>query len=216
MLSKRKQLHRHKMKRVLREYNAVLVYQHSGLTTIRWRELRETLAEISKSAPALSLPNEDPSIHQKGGCNRPEASVTVAFIRDKIAGISERLQILSDSNQSLIGHTLRGPHTGERKETMYQGPILLIACNSHQDMVSAHSAITKQAERHKYSLLLLGGSYYHTMLNHKDVYRLISLNKSVYASLLDVVESGPKTLTRYLVTGQHNLMALIKNASSET
>ena len=47
------------------------------------------------------------------------------------------------------------------------------------------------------------------MLNHKDVYRLINLNKSVYASLLDVVESGPKTLTRYLVTGQHNLMALV-------
>ena len=208
MLSKRKQLHRHKMKRVLRKYNAVLVYQHSGLTTIRWRELRETLAEISKPAPAFFLPNEDVSVYKKGACNRPEASVTVAFMRDKIAGISERLQIPSDS--------MRGPHRGERKETMYQGPILLIACNSHQDMVSAHSAITKQADRHKYSLLLLGGSYYHTMLNHKDIYRLINLNKSIYASLLDVVESGPKTLTRYLVTGQHNLMALLKDASSET
>ena len=206
MLSKRKQLHQHKIKRVLRKYNAVLVYQHSGLTTIRWRELRETLAEIPKSAPTLSLPNEDVSVCQKGACNKSEASVTVAFMRNKIAGISERF---SDS-------TLRGPYIGERKETMYQGPILLIACNSHQDMVLAHSAITKQAERHKYSLLLLGGSYYSTVLNHKDADRLINLNKSIYASLLDVVESGPKILTRYLVTGQHNLMALIKNASSET
>lgn len=215
MLSKRKQLYRHKIEKVLRKYNAVLIYQHSGLTTIRWKELRETLAEMPKSASALSLPNEDVSVYQEGVCGRPEASVAVTFIRDKIAGISERLQIPSDSNQSLIGHTLQKTRKGERKQTMYQGPILLIACNSHQDMVSAHSAITKQAERHKYSVLLLGGSYYHATLNHKDVYRLISLNKSVYTSLLDAVESGPKTLTRHLVTGQHNLMALIRNASSE-
>ncbi len=193
------------MEKVLKRYNAVLIYQHSGLTTIRWKELRETLAEMPKSAPALSLPNEDVIVYQKKLCNRPEASVVVTFIRDKIACISEKLQVFSDSKS----------HKVEGKETMYQGPILLIACNSHQHMVAAHSVITKQAERHKYSVLLLGGSYYRTTLNHKDIYRLINLNKSIYASFLDVVENGPKILTRHLVTGQHNLMALMRNISSQ-
>ena len=212
MLSKRKQLHRHKTNKVLKRYNAVLVYQHSGLTTIRWRELRETLAQMPKSASALSLPNENVGASQKRPCSKSEASTVVIFIRDKIACISEKLQLLSHSNQSSIGNTLC---RNKKKDTIYQGPVLLIACNSHEDMVSAHSVITKQAEKHKYSMLLLGGSYYHTKLNHKDVCRLVNLNKSIYASFLDVIESAPKTLICRLVSGQHNLIALIKETLSK-
>jgi hypothetical protein len=209
MLSKRKQLHQHKMDKVLKKYNTILVYQHSGLTTIRWKELREILAQMPKSASTLPLLNEDTGACQQELCSRPEASAVVIFVRDKIAFISEKLQILSDN-------ALWETHKGDRKETMYQGPILLVACNSHEDMVSAHSVITKQAEKHKYSVLLLGGSYYHTTLNHKDVCRLVNLDKSIYTSFLDVVESAPKTLTCRLVTGQHNLITLIRNSLSKT
>ena len=202
MLSKRKQLYQHKIDKVLKRYNAVLIYQHSGLTTTKWKELREILAQISNSASTLPLFNEDTGACQQELCNRPEASAVVVFIRDKIA-------LMSDS-------ALRETGRGKRKETMYQGPILLVACNSHEDMVSAHSAVTKQAESHKYSVLLLGGSYYHTTLNHKDVRQLINLDKSIYTSFLNVVESAPKTLTLRLVTGQHNLVSLIENGLSKT
>jgi hypothetical protein len=209
MLSKRKQLYRHKIDTVLKRYNAVLIYQHSGLTTTKWKELREILAQISNSASTLPLSNADMGAHQQELCSRPEANAVVVFIRDKIAPVSERLQILSDSASRETGR-------GKRKETMYQGPILLVACNSHEDMVSAHSAVTKQAESHKYSVLLLGGSYCHTTLNHRDVCRLISLDKSIYASLLNVVKSVPKTLTLRLLTVQHNLVSLVENGLSET
>lgn len=206
MLSKRKQLYQHKIKRVLKKYSAVLIYQHSGLTTTRWKELRETLAQMPKSAPALPFLNEDVEVYQQELCSIPEASAVAISIRDKITGISEELRTLSDG-------TLWEPHKGKRKETIYQGPVLLVACNSHEDMVSAHSVITKQGDRHKYSVLLLGGSYFDTTLNHKDVCRLISLDKSIYTSFLDVVESGARTLTCRLGGGQHSLIALLKSAS---
>ena len=209
MLSKKKQLCHHKIDKVLKKYNAVLIYQHSGLTTTRWKELREILAQMPKSASTLPLSNEDTAACQQRLYSRPKASAVVIFIKDKIALMSQKLKILSDNG-------LREAHEGKRKETMYQGPILLVACNSHEDMVSAHTVITKQAESHRYSVLLLGGSYYHTTLNHKDVCRLVNLDKSIYTSFLDVIESAPKTLTLRLVTGQHNLISLIENGLSKT
>ena len=40
-------------------YNAVWIYSHSGLTTMRWQELRATVAEMPELAAAVSLPNGD-------------------------------------------------------------------------------------------------------------------------------------------------------------
>ena len=180
MLSRKKQLYKHKIERALKRYNAVLIYQHSGLTTEWWKQLRS--------------------------------------IRDKIARISENLQLLPDdcsSDTDTRCHPSWGQQhkTGKQEtttfagETVYQGPVLLIGCNSHRAMVSAHSLLVKQGK----SVLLLGGSYYQAKLNHKDLSHLLTLNTSVYTSLLDVVESSSKSFTHYLVASQHNLVAVIKN-----
>ena len=92
--------------------------------------------------------------------------------------------------------------------TIYQGPMLLIGCNSHAHMVLAHNALVKQAERNRYSLLLVGGSYYRTPLTHKDVQRLIKLDQSVYTSLLNVIEGASIGLVHQLMSSQHNLLSV--------
>jgi len=212
MLSRKKQLYKHKIERALKRYNAVLIYQHSGLTTERWKQLRELLAQMPRSSSTLSCQNLDISSSTEAG------GAVVMSIRDKIARISENLQLLPDdcsSDTDTRCHPSWGQQhkTGKQEtttfagETVYQGPVLLIGCNSHRAMVSAHSLLVKQGKR----VLLLGGSYYQAKLNHKDLSHLLTLNTSVYTSLLDVVESSSKSFTHYLVASQHNLVAVIKN-----
>ncbi len=208
MLSRKKQLYKHKIERALKRYNAVLIYQHSGLTTERWKQLRELLAQMPRSPSTLSCQRLDISSSTEAG------GAVVMSIRDKIARILEKLQLLPDGCSSDTDTRCQQQYqTGKQEtttfagETVYQGPVLLIGCNSHRAMVSAHSLLVKQGK----SVLLLGGSYYQAKLNHKDLSHLLTLNTSVYASLLDVVESSSKSLTHCLVASQHNLVAVIKN-----
>lgn len=242
MVNKRKQLHQHKMEKVLRQHNSVLLYQHSGLATKKWKDLREALAQLTQTT--IPVPATY-SMHLQ----REGRKAVAVFVKDRIAGLSQRLPISSTTfscnnmieqtakskgvtiidkncipslrqqsksknsknskkskNSVALSHDIRG--------TIYQGPILLIGCNSHTDMVLAHKTLARQAERHRYNVLLLGGLHHGTQLNHKDIERLLSLDRSIYTSLLHILESAPKALTQQLASPQRHLLALMKDVSS--
>ena len=178
MSNRRKQLHQHKMKKVLTQHSSILLYQHSGLTTKRWKQLRELLVELGQT---------------------PTSASVAIFVKDRLA------RLASDTPPCKT-------HKAEREvieeSNIYQGPMLLIGCNSHAHMVLAHNALVKQAERDRYSLLLVGGSYCRTRLTHKDVQRLIKLDQSVYTSLLNVIEGSSIGFVHQLMSSQHSLLSV--------
>jgi hypothetical protein len=226
MLNKRKQLYHYRIERVLKEYNNILLYQHSGLNTKKWRKLREELLQIS-------IPNTNSSVADQSGVSststlnlskgcEPRNNATVIFIKDRMAHLSHKFEmsfpssILEDGCDSPLDQS---KHNGSEIQdieesstsTMYRGPLLLIGCVSHRDMVLAHNTIAKQAQGYKYTVLLLGGLYHRTELNPKDLSRLLNLDDSVYTSFLDVAESPLPNLTQQLTTLQHNLLCLIRH-----
>ena len=189
MLNKRKQLYHYKIEKLLKEYNNILFYQHSGLDAKKWRKLREELLQITDS----SVADQSGITTLKG--SEPGNNATVIFIKDRIAHRLETSPTSCDIEKS----------------TIYRGPLLLIGCISHRDMVLAHDTISKQAQGYKYTVLLLGGLYYKTQLNPKDLSRLLRLDNSVYTSFLDVAENPLPNLTQQLTILQHNLLYLIRN-----
>ena len=188
MSSRRKQLHQHKMKKVLNQHSSILLYQHSGLTTKRWKQLRESLVELGQTPTSASVKEQ----------SAVQGSAVAIFVKDRLAP------------------SLCKAHKAEVQEgTIYQGPMLLIGCNSHAHMVLAHNALVKQAEQSRYSLLLIGGSYYRTQLTHKDVQRLIKLDQSVYTSLVNVIEGTSIGFVHQLMSSQHNLLSVITALKSK-
>ena len=189
MSNRRKQLHQHKMKKVLNQHSSILLYQHSGLTTKRWKQLRESLVELEQTPTSASI-KEQPAVQR---------SAVAIFIKDRLARLA--------SDPSLC-KTHKAEKQVAQKGTIYQGPMLLIGCNSHAHMVLAHNALVKQAEQNRYSLLLVGGSYHRTRLTHKDVQRLIKLDQSVYTSLLNVIEGASIGFVHQLMSSQHSLLSV--------
>ena len=189
MSNRRKQLHQHKMKKVLNQHSSILLYQHSGLTTKRWKQLRESLLKLGQTPASVSV-REQPVV---------QGSAVAIFVKDRLA------RLASDTPPCKT-------HKAEREvieeSNIYQGPMLLIGCNSHAHMVLAHNALVKQAERDRYSLLLVGGSYCRTRLTHKDVQRLIKLDQSVYTSLLNVIEGTSIGFVHQLMSSQHSLLSV--------
>ena len=188
MLNRRKQLYQHKIKKVLNQHSSILLYQHSGLTTKRWKQLRESLVELGQTPTSASV-REQPAV--------------AIFIKNRLARLA--------SNPS----TCKVEKGVTQEGTIYQGPMLLIGCNSHAQMVLVHNALVKQAERNRYSLLLVGGLYYRTRLNHKDVERLLKLDQSVYTSLLNVLEGVSVGLVHQLMSSQHNLLSVLTALKSK-
>ena len=226
MLNKRKQLYHYKIKRVLKKYNNILLYQHSGLNTKKWRKLREELLQIS--IPNTGSPVADQSgisststLNLSKGCE-PRNNATVIFIKDRTAHLSHKFEMssplstLEDGCDSPLNQSKgNGSEIQDIEEsstsTIYRGPLLLIGCMSHRDMVLAHNTIAKQAQGYKYAVLLLGGLYHRTELDPKDLSRLLSLDDSVYTSFLDVAENPLPNLTQQLTILQHNLLYLIRH-----
>ena len=197
MANRRKQLHQHKVEKVLKQHNSILLYQHSGLTTKRWKQLREALVELGQTPISASV-KEQPAV---------QSSAVAILIKDRVARLS------SDTSPcKMVAAYNSQLHKTKREEvqeaTIYQGPMLLIGCNSHIHMVLAHNALVRQAERSRYSLLLVGGLYQRTQLNHKDVQRLINLDQSVYTSLLNVIEGVSIGLMYQLTSSQHSLLSI--------
>ena len=226
MLNKRKQLYHYKIEKLLNKYNTILLYQHSGLNAKKWRKLREELSKIP-------IPDTDSSVADQSGISstftlnlskgsEPRNSATAIFIKDRIAHLSHKLGIsppsstLESSCHSSLDQSKHNKSEIQDIEesfttTMYRGPLLLIGCMSHRDMVLAHNTIAKQAQGYKYTVLLLGGLYHRTEVNPKDLSRLLRLDDSVYTSFLDVAENTPPNLTQQLTISQHNLLYLIRN-----
>lgn len=226
MLNKRKQLYHYKIERVLKEYSNILLYQHSGLNTKKWRKLREELLQIS-------IPNRGSSIADQSGISststfdlskgcQPRNNATVIFIKDRMAHLSHKFEMsfpssaLEDGCDSRLNQSKHNASEiqdiGESStSTMYRGPLLLIGCMNHRDMVLAHNTIEKQAQGYKYTVLLLGGLYQRAELNPKDLSRLLSLDDSIYTSFLHVAENPLPNLTQQLTILQHNLLYLIRN-----
>lgn len=226
MLNKRKQLYHYKIKEVLNEYNTILLYQHSGLNTKKWRKLREELSQIPIPDRHSSVADQSgissPSTLNLSKGSEPRNSATAIFIKDRIAHLSHKLGISppsstleSSCNSSLNQSKDNKSEIQDIEEssttTIYRGPLLLIGCISHQDMVLAHNRIAKQAQGYKCTVLLLGGLYHRTEVNPKDLSRLLRLDDSIYTSFLDVAENPLPNLTQQLTISQHNLLYLICN-----
>ena len=189
MSNRRKKLHQHKMRKVLNQHSSILLYQHSGLTTKRWKQLRGSLVELVQT-PTSAFVKEQPAV---------QGSAVAIFVKDRLA------RLASDPSSCKM---YKAEREVVQEGTIYQGPMLLIGCNSHAHMVLVHNALVKQAERYRYSLLLVGGSYYRTPLTHRDVERLIRLDQSVYMSLLNVIEGGSIGFIHQLMSSQHSLLSV--------
>lgn len=228
MLNRKKQLYHYKIERVLKEYNNILLYQHSGLNTKKWRKLREELLQISIQSRGSSITDQYGigstfTFNLSKGCE-PRNNATVIFIKDRMAHLSHKFEMcfpsstLDDGCDSRLNQSKgNGGEIQDIREsstsTMYRGPLLLIGCMNHRDMVLAHNTIAKQAQDYKYTVLLLGGLYHRTELTPKDLSRLLSLDDSVYTSFLHVAENPLPNLTQQLTILQHNLLYLIRHIS---
>jgi hypothetical protein len=236
MLNKTKQLYHYKIEKVLNEYNVILLYQHSGLNTKKWRKLREELSKIPFITQRSCVTDAHSSVADHSGITSVSnatvffskdselrgKAIAAIFVKGRIANLSHRLggntpySALRRRCDSLL-YQSRGNKDKTRcmeessTTTMYRGPLLLIGCMNHQNMVLAHNTIAKQAKDCKYTVLSLGGVYHRNELNPKDLYQLLSLNDSVYASLLHVAEAPLHNLTQQLTISQHDLLHLIRH-----
>ena len=196
MLKKRKQLHQYQVQRVLKEYETVLLYQHSGLTPERWREFKVALRQLAlTSVSPLDLSLVD------------DRQVTSIFVKDSIASQVCPHQSCSSGDDAIGRQPKRDNARGTG--TIYQGPILLVACGNHNHMVLAHNTLMKQADLHRYGIVLVGGMYHRTELSHKDTHRLLNLDQSAYPSLLNGINTPLNVLGGRLTTPYYCLLGLM-------
>lgn len=78
--------------------------------------------------------------------------------------------LLSDAAVCKFGRYSQG------ETSLLQGSMFLLACHSHEEMVSAHQIILRCRDKHKTSaVMLVGGFYFGRVVTHVDVAKLTTL-----------------------------------------
>jgi hypothetical protein len=89
---------------------------------------------------------------------------------------------------------------------LLQGSTLLVACNSHQEMIKSFDLILK-----KNGAPLLGGLYHQKLVNHLDLKKLMEVDDSIHSVLWSSLKSrAPYFLNFSLNYQQYKLLFLLK------
>ena len=110
---------------------------------------------------------------------------------------SEKNTKLPFSQDTKKGETL------EKVYTLFQGPTFLIGINSPEQSKQIFSILKQQKK-----LLFVGGLYQNKQINHLDLDHLLQLEKTVYTSLINTVQSSE--YLSLLNTHKNSLYYLLK------
>lgn len=105
---------------------------------------------------------------------------------------------LPDSTGLLTKKPNRQPHG---RTPLLQGSIFLLACNSHQDMVSAYHIVSKWRDSQGAGMVvLMGGFYCGRVVNHLDVLKLSTLTPLALGAIPLTLERGAVSLVNEQLT----------------
>ena len=185
MPTRRKQLQQHTIKRILQERKIVIFYRYSNIGIKEWESIKKKLSSVvasDASTPLITLLVKNRIGEVCIASKRFRETLLQGKFRHMSSTLVENLS--QESVSSIPFNSQKWASSGIEDRywaKLFQGPTLLFACHSHDEMVLGCKIIDRETSVCG-PVTVLGGMYHGKMMTHLDLAYLSKLDSRVYES----------------------------------